>query len=190
MPGTFRVVATDTLTNLADTSAVIIEPPLPTLEAVVLTPASVTLQGGAAQQFSCKRAHERQQQDNRECHLPRDRRHHHNRRPLHGGYVGGGFPGHRNRTGRNEGGHLDRDHYHAIPRRRRRSPLRVSPHGQRLHDDEPHHGFERCSQVTVSTWRQVPTSSLREALEGSGSTSTGPGRRQTRSRFAAPGAAR
>ena len=51
-PGNFRVIATDTLTNLADTAAVIIEPPSPTLQAVVLTPASDTVTVGGTQQFT------------------------------------------------------------------------------------------------------------------------------------------
>jgi parallel beta-helix repeat protein len=50
-PGTFQVIATDTVTNLADTSAVVIEPP-PTLEAVVLSPATASLTVGATQQFA------------------------------------------------------------------------------------------------------------------------------------------
>jgi hypothetical protein len=51
-PGTFRVVATDTLTNLSDTASVIIEAPAPTLQAVVLSPATVSLAAGAGQQFT------------------------------------------------------------------------------------------------------------------------------------------
>ncbi len=51
-PGDFQVVATDTLTNLADTAAVIIDPPTATLQAVVLTPATASLITGANQQFS------------------------------------------------------------------------------------------------------------------------------------------
>jgi parallel beta-helix repeat protein len=53
-PGTFRVIATDGATGNADTSAVTITAPptSPTLQSVVLTPASVSLQTGAAQQFA------------------------------------------------------------------------------------------------------------------------------------------
>jgi hypothetical protein len=50
-PGNFRVIATDTVTNLADTSTVIIEAPPATLQAVVLTPATASLTTGAEQQF-------------------------------------------------------------------------------------------------------------------------------------------
>ena len=50
--GTFWVIATDTVTNLADTAAVIIETPAPTLQAVVLSPASASLLLGATQQFA------------------------------------------------------------------------------------------------------------------------------------------
>ena len=49
--GTFHVIATDTVTKLADTSAVTITALPPTLQAVVLTPATVSLQSGATQQF-------------------------------------------------------------------------------------------------------------------------------------------
>ena len=51
-PGTFRVIATRQGGTQADTSTVTITAPPPTLSAVVLTPASVTLAAGANQQFS------------------------------------------------------------------------------------------------------------------------------------------
>ena len=50
-PGTFQVIASDTASGLADTALVTIAPPAPTLQAVVLTPGSATLQAGTAQQF-------------------------------------------------------------------------------------------------------------------------------------------
>jgi hypothetical protein len=50
--GTYRVVGTEIGGTLADTSTVTITAPSPTLQAVVLTPASVTLQTGATQQFA------------------------------------------------------------------------------------------------------------------------------------------
>ena len=50
--GTFRVIATDTTTGEADTSAVTITPPAAVLQALVLTPASSALQAGATQQFA------------------------------------------------------------------------------------------------------------------------------------------
>jgi parallel beta helix pectate lyase-like protein len=51
-PGTFQVIATDTVAAKADTAAVTITPPSSTLEAVVLTPASIELQTGTSQQFA------------------------------------------------------------------------------------------------------------------------------------------
>jgi hypothetical protein len=51
-PGNFRVVATDTLTQLADTAAVIIEPPPATLQAVVLSPSTASLAAGGTQRFT------------------------------------------------------------------------------------------------------------------------------------------
>ena len=50
--GTFRVIAQHTGGTLADTSAVTITAPAPTLTSIELTPASASLQGGATQQFS------------------------------------------------------------------------------------------------------------------------------------------
>jgi parallel beta helix pectate lyase-like protein len=52
LAGTFQVIATDTVDNLADTSSVIIEPPPVTLQAVVLSPATASLTMGATQQFA------------------------------------------------------------------------------------------------------------------------------------------
>lgn len=51
-PGTFRVIATDTSSNLADTAAVIIEAPSPTLQAVAISPETVSLLTSATQQFT------------------------------------------------------------------------------------------------------------------------------------------
>jgi parallel beta-helix repeat protein len=51
-PGSFRVVATDTSGTLGDTAAVTITAPAPTLSAIVLTPATASLQAGGTQQFS------------------------------------------------------------------------------------------------------------------------------------------
>jgi hypothetical protein len=51
-PGTFKVVATDTVTSLSDTASVIIQPPPATLQAIVLTPSSASLTAGATQQFT------------------------------------------------------------------------------------------------------------------------------------------
>jgi hypothetical protein len=50
--GNYRVIATDPLSGLADTSTVTITAPSPTLQAVVLTPASVSLVAGSSQQFA------------------------------------------------------------------------------------------------------------------------------------------
>jgi parallel beta-helix repeat protein len=50
-PGIFQVIASDTGSGMADTAFVTIAPSAPTLQAVVLTPASVALQSGASQQF-------------------------------------------------------------------------------------------------------------------------------------------
>jgi hypothetical protein len=50
-PGTFLVIASDSASGKADTALVTVAPPSPTLQAVVLTPASLTLQAGATQQF-------------------------------------------------------------------------------------------------------------------------------------------
>ena len=50
--GSYSVIATLAGGTLADTAAVTITAPVPTLQAVVLTPASVTLQSGATQQFA------------------------------------------------------------------------------------------------------------------------------------------
>lgn len=50
--GTFRVIATQQGGTLADSSAVTIIAPPPTLTAVIFTPASVNLQAGATQQFT------------------------------------------------------------------------------------------------------------------------------------------
>jgi len=51
-PGTYRVIATDTSGTLADTAVVTIVAPAPTLTAVVLTPATVTLAEQSSQQFA------------------------------------------------------------------------------------------------------------------------------------------
>ena len=51
-PGTHRVVATDTVSGKADTSVVTIAASAPSLQAVVLTPANVSLNPGATQQFA------------------------------------------------------------------------------------------------------------------------------------------
>lgn len=51
-PGTYRVIATDPETGKADTSAVTVTSSTPTLESVVLTPASVSLVAGTTQQFA------------------------------------------------------------------------------------------------------------------------------------------
>ncbi len=50
--GTFRVIATDTASGLADTAAVTIQAAAPTLKRVQITPASATLPAGATQQFA------------------------------------------------------------------------------------------------------------------------------------------
>jgi len=50
-PGSFEVIASDSASGTADTALVTVTPPAPTLQAVVLTPASVALQSGATQQF-------------------------------------------------------------------------------------------------------------------------------------------
>ena len=50
--GTFRVIATDTTSNLADTSAVIVEALTATLQAVVLSPATASLAVGGTQRFT------------------------------------------------------------------------------------------------------------------------------------------
>jgi parallel beta-helix repeat protein len=52
VPGTYRVIATDSSGTLADTASVLITVPPPTLQAVVLTPASVNIQTGGTQQFA------------------------------------------------------------------------------------------------------------------------------------------
>ena len=50
--GSYRVIAVDTAIGLADTAAVTITTPAPTLQAVVLTPTTVSLASGATQQFT------------------------------------------------------------------------------------------------------------------------------------------
>ena len=50
--GTFRVIAVQEGGALADTSVITVSPPAPTLTAIELTPASVTVEGGETQQFS------------------------------------------------------------------------------------------------------------------------------------------
>jgi hypothetical protein len=50
--GSFRVIATQQGGTLADTSTVTVTAPPPTLQAIVLSPASATLAGGATRQFS------------------------------------------------------------------------------------------------------------------------------------------
>jgi len=50
--GNYRVIAKHTTTGLADTVPVSVSAAAPTLKAVVVTPASVSLQTGASQQFS------------------------------------------------------------------------------------------------------------------------------------------
>jgi hypothetical protein len=50
-PGTFRVIAANTAGTLADTAAVAIDAPAPTLTNVYVTPASVSLSAGATQAF-------------------------------------------------------------------------------------------------------------------------------------------
>ena len=50
--GTYRVIATDTVSGNADTSSVTITAPPATLQAVVLTPTTISLTAGAKQQFS------------------------------------------------------------------------------------------------------------------------------------------
>jgi len=57
IPGKYHVIATDTTVGLADTSAVTIEaplsaPPPPALEAVVVSPANVSLVAGVSQAFT------------------------------------------------------------------------------------------------------------------------------------------
>jgi Right handed beta helix region len=50
--GTFRVIARDPATNLADTAAVTVTAPAPTLQSIVLSPGNASLTTGAKQQFS------------------------------------------------------------------------------------------------------------------------------------------
>ncbi len=50
--GTFRVIALDPVSNLADTAAVTVTATLPTVQSVVLTPGSASLTTGAKQQFN------------------------------------------------------------------------------------------------------------------------------------------
>jgi uncharacterized protein YjdB len=50
--GSFRVIATDTASNVADTASVAIASYAPTLQSVVLTPSTVSLTPGAEQQFT------------------------------------------------------------------------------------------------------------------------------------------
>jgi hypothetical protein len=52
--GTYRVIGTQTGGSLADTAVVTVAAQDPTLQAVVLTPASAALQTGATQQFAAK----------------------------------------------------------------------------------------------------------------------------------------
>jgi Right handed beta helix region len=52
VPGTYQVVATDTSTGGTDTSTVTITSTAPVLDAVILTPVSLSLTSGAQQQFS------------------------------------------------------------------------------------------------------------------------------------------
>ncbi|HWA17201.1 MAG TPA: hypothetical protein VG817_12250, partial [Gemmatimonadales bacterium] len=51
-PGTYRVIVTHAASGLADTSSVILTAPAPTLTSVSMTPATVSLQSGATQQFT------------------------------------------------------------------------------------------------------------------------------------------
>ena len=51
VPGTYRVIAVDPGSTLADTSAVTIAPPVPALQGLTITPASATLLTGGTQQF-------------------------------------------------------------------------------------------------------------------------------------------
>lgn len=50
--GTFRVIATDSISGKADTATVTIAVPAATLTSITVTPASVSLQSGASQQFA------------------------------------------------------------------------------------------------------------------------------------------
>jgi len=51
-PGSYRVIAADTSGTLTDTAVVTITAPAPTLSAIVLTPATASVQTGGTQQFS------------------------------------------------------------------------------------------------------------------------------------------
>ena len=51
-PGSFRVIATDPVTSLADTAAVTVAVPTATLQSVILTPSTVSLTPGGTQQFA------------------------------------------------------------------------------------------------------------------------------------------
>jgi hypothetical protein len=50
--GTYAVIARDSASGRADTAAVTVEAPAPTLQSVVVTPASASLTSGATQQFA------------------------------------------------------------------------------------------------------------------------------------------
>jgi parallel beta-helix repeat protein len=51
-PGSFRVIATDPVTSVADTAAVTVTVPAATLQSIILTPSTVSLSPGGTQQFA------------------------------------------------------------------------------------------------------------------------------------------
>ena len=97
----------------ADTASVTITAPPPTLTAVELTPASVSLTTGATQQFTAIGRMSDGSTSAVVGQLFRDGRHDHGRRAVHGRQHAGHLPGHRGAAGRHQGRHVERHHHGA-----------------------------------------------------------------------------
>ena len=110
--GQFRVIVTQQGGTFADTATVTISAAAPTLQAVEVTPATVSLTSGAGAAVQRRRSHDRQLDSQRHRDLDRDRRLGHERGSVYGWRHGGHLPRHRDSAGRHQGRYLD-GHHHA-----------------------------------------------------------------------------
>jgi hypothetical protein len=92
--GSYRVIATSTSGTLADTSAITINEPAPTLVSVIVSPGSTSLTSGTSKQF---KAYRRDSSGDSVAVgiLHRHRRYHHLHRSLHRGAERRYLPDHR-----------------------------------------------------------------------------------------------
>ena len=139
-PGTYRVIAVEQGGTRADTSAITVSAPAPTLTAVEITPTSVSLQTSASQQFSAVGRMSDGSTAGVNVTWSATGGSDHRGRAVHGGRHRRQLPGHRRPAGRYSGRYRERHHFGAradLDGRRAHALERVAHH--RCHAAVHHH---------------------------------------------------